>query len=327
MSTYLLHGGTLTLAWFLIVNIVMSAAVAALAARATRGRDGAGSAAVWFAARVGPAAAALLFIAAVFVPSYWKYEPRDFVEGFDVTLTALAVGAGGLFVAAGARGLRAWRSAARRTRLWMRTARPLALAGTCIPAFEIDADAPIMALVGVLRPRLLVTRGLVAALTDEELAASVAHEVGHSRALDNLKRLLMLASPDILTSFSSARTIERRWASASEHSADRMAAGGSRAVRCALASALVKIARLMPAPPARTMSEGWEPISTLVDGGEIVSRVERLLADPLPLAPKRTPTIAWTGVLAVVAAVCATSYTPLLQLVHAATEALVHSLP
>jgi hypothetical protein len=68
-------------------------------------------------------------------------------------------------------------------------------------------------------------------------------------------------------------------------------------------------------------------MSTLVDGGEIASRVERLLADPPPLAPRRTSTIAWTGALAVVATVCATSYTPLLQLVHAATEALVHSLP
>jgi Zn-dependent protease with chaperone function len=208
----------------------------------------------------------------------------------------------------------------------MQTARPIVFAGTRIPAFEIDADAPIMALVGVLRPRLLVTRGLVAALTDEELAASVAHELGHSRALDNLKRLLMSASPDILTSSSSARAIERCWASASEHSADRMAAG-SRAARCALASALVKIARLMPPPtPPLTRSEGWEPISTLVDGGEIVSRVERLLEDAPLSARKHTPAIAWTSVL-VLGAACATNYTPLLQLVHAATEVLVHSLP
>jgi Zn-dependent protease with chaperone function len=327
MSNYLLHGGILALAWFLIVNIVMSVAVAAWAARTTSDRSSAGSAALWFAARVGPAAAALLFVAGVFVPSYWKYEPREVVEGFDVTLTALALGAACLFVAAGARGLRAWRSAARRTRLWMRTARPLVFAGTRIPAFEIDADTPIMALVGVLRPRLLVTRGLVAALTDEELVASVAHEIGHSRARDNLKRLLMRAAPDMLTSTSAARAIERRWVSASEQSADRMAASESPAARCALASALVKVARLIPVTPKVRGGDGWEPISTLVDGGEVVSRVERLLAEPPSLAPRRTPAIAWIGVLTVVAAVCPVNYTPLLQLVHAATEALVHSLP
>ena len=41
MSNYLLHGSTLTLAWFLIVNIVLSAAVAAWAARTTSGRSSA----------------------------------------------------------------------------------------------------------------------------------------------------------------------------------------------------------------------------------------------------------------------------------------------
>ncbi len=183
-----------------------------------------------------------------------------------------------------------------------------------------------MALVGVLRPRLLVTHGLVAALTEEELAASVAHEIGHSRAHDNLKRLLMLASPDILGSTSASRAIERRWLSASEQSADRMAASESPAARCALASALVKVARLLPVTPKAGRGDGWEPISTLVDGGEIVSRVERLLADSAPPARRRAPVIAWTGVM-LIAVACATNYTPLLQLVHAATEALVHSLP
>jgi Zn-dependent protease with chaperone function len=320
MSNYLLHGGTLTLAWFLIVNIVMSAAVAAWAARATRGRDSAGSAAFWFVARVGPAAAALLFVAGVFVPSYWKYEPREFVEGFDVTLTALALCAAGLFVAAGARGLRAWRSAARRTRVWMQTARPLVFAGTRIPAFEIDADAPIMALVGVLRPRLLVTRGLMAALTDEELAVSVAHEVGHSRAWDNLKRLLMCTAPDVLTSTAAARAIERRWASASEQGADRMAASDGAFARCALASALVKVARLTPVKTPIA-----EPISTLIDGGEIASRVEHLLGDAAPSVRRRSM-LGWTG-LVVAAGTTAMAYAPALRLVHSMTEVLVHSLP
>ena len=188
MSDYLLHGSTLALAWFLLVNLSMSAALAACAGWMTSRRNGAGSATFWFVARVWPAAAGLLFVGGLFVPSYWKYEPREFVEGFDVTTTALALGAAALFVAAGARGVRAWRNAARRTRLWMRTARPLVLPGARMRVFEIDADPPIMALVGVLRPRLLVTRGLVGALTDEELAASVAHEIGHSRARDNFKR-------------------------------------------------------------------------------------------------------------------------------------------
>ena len=42
-----------------------------------------------------------------------------------------------------------------------------------------------------------------------------------------------------------ARAIERRWAAAAEHVADR-SAGDSGGARCALASALVKVARLTP---------------------------------------------------------------------------------
>src|SRR5438105_6696937 len=141
MSDYLLHGGTLALAWFLIVNATTSSLVTAWITRMTRRGSGATSSRFWFAMRVAPAATALLFVAALFVPSYLRYEPREFVEGFDVSLTALALGAAALVLVAGARGVRAWCGAVRRTRLWMRTARPLVLAGTQVPAFEIDADA------------------------------------------------------------------------------------------------------------------------------------------------------------------------------------------
>jgi hypothetical protein len=68
-----------------------------------------------------------------------------------------------------------------------------------------------------------------------------------------------------------------------------------------------------------------EPISTLVDGGEIVSRVERLLADAAPPVRRRSVLGCTSLVLLVIAA--AASYGPLLRLVHSATEVLVHSLP
>lgn len=320
MIEFFVHGGTLALAWFLLVNLAMSAAVAAVAGWMIRRRTRIDSAAAWFAVRVLPAATALLFVGVVFVPSYWKYEPRDFVEGFDVTLTALALGAAALLITAAVRGVSAWIGAVRRTRVWMQSARPLAIASTGIPVSEIDADTPLMALVGVLRPRLLVTRGLVAALTDEELGASIAHEVGHSRARDNLTRLLMRATPDLLTSTLVARAIERRWASAAEHRADRMAAHDGPVARCALASALVKVARLTPA-----VTPIAEPISTLIDGGEIASRVERLLADATPSARGRSA-LGWTA-LAVGAAATTVAYAPALRFVHSVTELLVQSLP
>ena len=317
--SYILHGVTLALAWFLVVNAAISAIVAAVARR-LMARDAAMSPGFWFSLRLLPCMAAMVFVAALFLPSYWRYEPREFVEGFDVTLTALAAIALLIVAASSARGLLAWRSAIRRADAWMRTARPLPIGDAGMAAFAIEEDAPLMALVGVLRPRLFVARGLLDALTAEELAASVAHEAGHRRAWDNLKRLAMRAAPDLLAITGIARGIERRWASASEHAADRRAAGDG-PTRCALASALVKVARLTP-----PMTPLAEPISTLVDGGEIASRVERLLDDGTPAPARHRAVGVWLAV-AIPAAVLAAGYTPLLQVVHAATEILVNGLP
>jgi beta-lactamase regulating signal transducer with metallopeptidase domain len=317
---FLIHGLTLTLASFLVINVALSAAVAWTSRRDLHSE----SATFWFLMRVLPAAAAFVFMAAVFVPSYWRYEPRETAEGFDVTLTSFAVIALAMIVVASARGVAAWRRASERARVWMATSRPLALAGTGMPAFEVEVDTPIMALVGVWQPRLLVTRGLINALTPEELAASVAHELGHSRAWDNLKRLAMCAAPDFLSA-TTARRFERRWASAAEHAADHLNGDNSAAARCALASALVKVARLTPAEPPAA-----EPISTLVGGGEIASRVRRLLEDNTShrgdrRGSQRVCAAGAAGVAAIGAAGAA--YGPILQTVHNATEVLVHFLP
>jgi Zn-dependent protease with chaperone function len=314
---FVLHGTTLALAWLLLSNIVGTLLVALLAAQLTK-RSVAASPGVWLALRLAPAALSLGFVSFVFLPSYWQYEPREFVEGFDVSLTTLAVGALAIVVGAAARGVTAWRGAQRRTDKWMRASRPLPLADTSMPAFAIDTKAPLMALVGVLRPRLLVTRPVLEALSEEELSACVAHELGHWRALDNLKRLAMRAAPDLLFATSTARALERRWAAASEQAADR-SAGDSDRVRCALASALVKVARLTP--PVNSMAE---PISALVDGGDITARVERLLDD----APstETSHSMRWLSI-AVPAAVLIVAYAPLLRIVHSVTETLVNGLP
>jgi Peptidase family M48 len=318
---FALRGLTLALAWFCLLNVaaglIVTLLAGPLAANASRR-----TAALWFGLRVFASMAALTFVAGIFLPSYWLYEPRDVTEGFDLLLTAGAI-VSGLAIAAGlVRGVTAWRSAARRTRAWMRSARPLSLPGTNIPAFEIEAEAPVLALVGVLRPRMLVTRGLMTALTAEELAVAVAHEIGHSHALDNLKRLVMRSAPDVLPANPSMRALERRWAASSEDGADRAAGEHDARARCALASALLKVARLTP--PVTPISE---PICTLMGGGDIASRVRRLLDDRSAVSAGTVRrTAGWTAVLAVVAA-SVIAYAPLLRAVHEATELLVRSLP
>jgi Zn-dependent protease with chaperone function len=315
--TFLVHGFTLAFAWLLVFNVAATALVAFLSAWLTK-RPFAAAPGVWLALRLAPAALSLAFVAFVFVPSYWRYEPREFVEGFDISLTTLAAIAIALLITAATRGLSAWRSARRRTDRWMRAGRPIALAVTSMPVFAIDTSAPMMALVGILRPRLLITRPVLEALSEEELDACVAHELGHWRAMDNLKRLAMRAAPDFLFATGAARALERRWAAASEQVADRNA-GDSGHVRCALASALVKVARITP-----PMNSIGEPISALVDGGDITERVHRLLDDAPSAAASRS--MRWLPV-AIPAAALAVAYSPLLRIVHSVTEILVNSLP
>jgi hypothetical protein len=192
-----------------------------------------------------------------------------------------------------------------------------------------------MTLVGVIRPKLLVTRPLIEALTAEELDAAIEHEAGHLSSWDNLKRLAMRATPDALSLLPANRRLEHGWALAAEHAADARAARDAGA-GLALASALVKVARMTPAStPTRPRwgSRADRPLgglaSPLVGGEAIASRVERLMdgcpnRPPAATLPARvTCWMAAAGALLALAA----SYGPLLRAVHRVSEVVVHALP
>jgi Zn-dependent protease with chaperone function len=320
---YLVHGVTLALAWFAVANLIASAMVV-VAARWSAADDRPRTPGWWFGLRCVPAAAAVAFVGVVFVPSYIRFEPRATIEGFDLTLTICAAGALALIVASFARAMHAWQRASHQAAVWMRGARRYE-APSAVPAYTIgSAPAPLMALVGVLSPRVFVSDRLVDVLSRDELDATLAHEASHARSHDNVKRLVMRLLPDALALGPMGGAIERRWASAAEHAADRAATGGDAAARCALASALVKVARLMPAERrVSDLTRASDPISTLVGGGDLASRVESLLGDaPAVVA---SPRVRWPGVAAV--AVAAIAYAPALHAVHEITELLVNSLP
>jgi hypothetical protein len=326
-ALFVLHAFILALVWFVIVNGMAAVAVAAVARRLID-QDRARPASLWLGLRLLPAAASSVVVMTMFLPSYWLYEPREYTEGFQAALSIVALLASAIVIAATGRGAAAWMRASRRAASWASVSRPIALAGSSVPVYRIEVDAPVMALVGVCRPRLFVSRSVIAALNDDELAASVAHEVGHRHAFDNFKRLMFLSAPDFLPS-AVARALEQRWASAAELRADRRASDGARdegaalGARCALASAIVKVARMMPVPATMV-----EPISTLVDGGDIESRVRSLL-DPIDIDPAgaRTSRIAPALATALALALIAGGYAPLLRATHEVTEVLVQTLP
>jgi Zn-dependent protease with chaperone function len=321
--TYLLYGATLGFTWFLALNVALSCVIA-LVARAAMERladvDAHLRARTLLSMRLLPAVVSTIFVAGVFLPSFLRLEPRNFDEAFGITTTTFAAASCVLLAAALWRGASALADAARRTRAWLRDARPIQLEQSPVPAFCLDAPVPAMTLVGVVRPKLLVTKRLLDVLSGEELAAAIVHESGHHGSRDNLKRLLMRATPDALSVLAISRRLEHEWALAAEHAADAHAAGDQ--IRgLALASALLKVARLTPAEKVPAL------VSPLVGGEAIASRVSKLVQPPhalhRSLMVRAAVPAAAIGALGIVVA----NYGPLLQAVHNISEVVVRVLP
>lgn len=228
-----------------------------------------------FALRVIPGITAIVCVMALLIPAYIAYEPRHGAEDVSLKLGLLAaLSAAGLGLAAW-RGCAAWLVTRRLISEWLRNSRPLELAQIAIPAYRLRHQFPVIAVVGTFRPRLFIADHLLESLSNDEMAAAIAHECGHLAARDNLKRALLRVCRDALTIVPCGRLLDREWAAASEAAADEFAARNGGEVALDLAAALVKIARLVPIGARPAM-----PASALLigeDTGGIAQRV-RLLA-------------------------------------------------
>jgi Zn-dependent protease with chaperone function len=187
-----------------------------------------------------------------------------------------------------------------------------------VPAYAIDSVAPIVALVGAVRPRLLAARSVVDACTPGELAAIVAHERGHLHSRDNLKRWLMNCMPDLLRWTPIHREIDSAWHDAAEDAADDAATTGDAASRVDLAALLIKIARLTPEPvwPAATVSPFVEPRG-------LNRRVRRLLAGEAAVASGVTPAFAAIAVCVATLAAAAVMRPETLRRLYGIIETLI----
>jgi Zn-dependent protease with chaperone function len=239
----------LTLSALLAVNALASA-LAGVAWRALAPRVqgwGAGARArLLFALRVSPTAAAALLAFALVVPAYILHEPAESGERVGVGLFALACASAAGVLLACWRVTRTWVATRRLVRDWMRGAEPFEVGGVGVPAFRIRHGFPVIAVVGVLRPRLFVAARVFDVLTPEELAAALAHERGHVEGRDNLKRALLQAGEDALLHAPLGRALGREWQRESEMAADEFAAAAGASVALDLASAVVKISKLIP---------------------------------------------------------------------------------
>jgi Zn-dependent protease with chaperone function len=329
---YELLGISLALAALLTINAVASLAAAGiwrLIERPMRRCSARTRAEVLFAMRVGPPAVAVISVAALLIPSYISYEPYSTDEFVSKKLGALAIlSAIGVALALW-RGLRSWLATRSLLRKWVNTATPIHVSEIEVPTFRIPHSFPIIAVVGMFRPRLFIAENVLQTLSEEEMIAAIAHECGHLAARDNLRRMLIRACRDMLAIVPCGRSIDRAWSENAEVAADEHAADRGSAVALNLASALIEIARMVPAGAKPSMPAGAFILGDEAHG--VMGRVNRLLA--LAGAGQRQPKvtfISWAeriGLLLLLAGLTLTlTNTHALASLHAAMERVVQAL-
>jgi len=233
--------------------------------------------------RTLPVVGGITVAALLFAPAYLTHEPRTNHEEITLNLGIVAFLSALGVVLAVVRGIVTWRATARLTADWLRDAEAVSLPRITIPAFRIEHQFPVVAIVGTFRPRLFIANQILQSLTDDELSAALAHEVGHVVARDNLKRGLIRACRDMLLIIPCGRRLDSAWKEASEAAADEFAARSDRMVGLDLASALVKIARLVPVGSRPTL-----PAGAYFVGGEDLTGLKARVRNLVNLAGSRS---------------------------------------
>jgi Zn-dependent protease with chaperone function len=137
----------------------------------------------------------------------------------------------------------------------------------------LPGRAPVLALAGIFRSRIVASEAVLATLTSEQLDAALRHERSHRISHDNLKRLAMLLVPSGMLPFHrSFVALENAWARCAEWVADDRASGADPRHAVALAEALMRVSRLpaSPAPPILV-------ITLAGDHHDVALRIDRLL--------------------------------------------------
>jgi len=273
------------------------------------------------ALRLFPFAVATLFVIVLCVPSYVRLEPGATAE--RVGFACLIFGALGLLTWCLAL-LRAGRalffSAVHHRRLSRVAAKTFMREQQC-SVFVLNTREPVLALAGVVRPRLLISRSLLESLSLAELNAAVIHEMAHRASRDNLKRLLVLLAPEIFPFVNPLRRVEQAWSRFAEWAADDWAAAGNSERALSLAAALLHFARLGVSPALPYLST-----SLLATDRDLQARVDRLLhtAQAMPSSRRTRFPLRVVSVSGAVVVAGLLLTTPVLSFVHDLQELLLH---
>ena len=272
---YLLRLTCLCFASFFVLNVMAGLLVrffSKSAIRYTESKSPRAAARFLIILRLLPFTLAVLFVLALCVPSYLWLEPAAAPERVGLFCVALGLlGATSWFISL-TRTAYSLAASSRHNQLCRLTGEEVRVPGETSSLVIVENEAPLLALSGLLRPRLLISRSVFHALSAEELDTAVAHEQSHRRSRDNIKRFLLLLAPDIFPFVRSLRALEFTWSRYAEWAADDEAAAGDSHRAVSLAAALVQVARMGSAPRLPFLTT-----SLLACDRDLSSRVDRLL--------------------------------------------------
>src|SRR5882724_3164182 len=182
---YFLRLVCLSLACFFLIHLVLGLGVSALAPvaleRVKRLKPGT-AAGLLLAARLFPSVAAVLVVAGICVPSYLWLEPDAAMEQVGLVCLAAALVSGLNWTASMWRGLRAMVLS---RRYCHRAGAETRMAGETLPVVWLEEAGGLIALAGIFRPRLVVSREVARELSADQLAVALLHERAHWSSRDN----------------------------------------------------------------------------------------------------------------------------------------------
>lgn len=274
-----------------------------------------------FFLRISPMLLTAFALLAFCIPSYLWLEPRATGEKVGFICFLMATLGAAIWVLSITRVVSAVRGTIQYLHQCERRGQKIQMPGEPTPALLLADKAPVLAVAGVVHPRLVISRAVLRGLTAEQRDAALRHERAHRTSRDNIKRFLILLSPDVLPFLRAFTGLERSWAKFTEWAADDQATEGDSHRALSLASALVCVAKMGSKPKLSYLFS-----SLLDEDRELTERVDRLLRpQPNPGKPAEVliPFLASAGALVAAATAVVLVWPGSLSLVHQALERLV----
>lgn len=248
-----------------------------------------------FGMRIAPAAVTAFLVVGFCVPSYIWLEPDitgERVGWFCLLAAAIGASAWAVSLARGVMSIVRTENYVRRCHRDLKAGEP---SGDDTDVVVLKGSTAVMAVAGVVHPKLVVSQTVLDALSDDQREAAFRHEAAHRVSRDNLKRLLLLLSPDVMPFVGGLSRLEHAWATFTEWAADDEAVDGSQDRALSLASALVRVAKLgVHSAPGYVLS------SLLDDDRDLATRVDRLLREPAYAEKPLQPVVAFVRTAALV---------------------------